>query len=96
MKISDRIQNLRKVRGMSQEGLVDQIVVSRKAVSKWESEQSVPELDKIILISEIFDVTIDYILKGTESTTAIKTKLNAFVFVIVGTVLNFIGLLVSA
>lgn len=67
MNISDRIKNLRKVKGVSQEELADIIGVSRQAVSKWESEQSTPDLDKIIIMSEYFDVTTDYILKGIEN-----------------------------
>ena len=66
MKLSDRIQYLRKARGISQEGLADQLGVSRQAVSKWESEQSMPDLDKIISMSDYFEVTTDYLLKGIE------------------------------
>ena len=66
MNLSDRIQYLRKARGISQEGLADQIGVSRQAVSKWESEQSMPDLDKIISMSDYFEVTTDYLLKGIE------------------------------
>lgn len=66
MNLSDRIQYLRKVRGISQEGLAEQLGVSRQAVSKWESEQSMPDLDKIISMSDYFDVTTDYLLKGIE------------------------------
>lgn len=66
MNLSDRIQSLRKAAGLSQEELADRIGVSRQAVSKWESEQSAPDLDKIILLSECFGVTTDYLLKGIE------------------------------
>ena len=66
MTIADRIQTLRKSKGMSQEELADAAGVSRQAVSKWESEQSVPDIDKIVILSEIFDVTTDYLLKGIE------------------------------
>ena len=45
MNIADRIQNLRKARGISQEELADKIGVSRQAVSKWESEQSTPDIE---------------------------------------------------
>ncbi|RKV72224.1 MAG: XRE family transcriptional regulator, partial [Streptococcus sp.] len=55
MNLSDRIQYLRKARGISQEGLADQLGVSRQAVSKWESEQSMPDLDKIISMSDYFE-----------------------------------------
>ncbi len=75
MNIADRIQYLRKQNGLSQEELADKIGVSRQAVSKWESEQSTPDLDKIIVMSNLFEVTTDYILKGIEpvSTTSKKT-----------------------
>lgn len=66
MNIADRIQYLRKTKGMSQEELADQIGVSRQAVSKWESEQSTPDLEKIIIMSNLFEVTTDYILKEIE------------------------------
>ena len=54
MNIGDRIQTLRKLRGISQEELADKIGVSRQAVSKWESEQSTPDLVKVILLSDFF------------------------------------------
>lgn len=86
MNIADRIQYLRKQKGYSQEELADKIGVSRQAVSKWESEQSTPDLEKIIAMSDLFDVTTDYILKGIEpvSTTnkkAIKTLYLGFILI---------------
>lgn len=66
MNMADRIQYLRKTKGISQEELADKVGVSRQAVSKWESEQSTPDLEKIIIMSEYFKVTTDYILKGIE------------------------------
>lgn len=66
MNMADRIQYLRKVKGISQEELANKTGVSRQAVSKWESEQSTPDLDKVIAMSEYFEVTTDYILKGIE------------------------------
>ncbi|MCL1982936.1 MAG: helix-turn-helix domain-containing protein [Clostridiales bacterium] len=96
MNIADRIQNLRKVNGISQEELADKVGVSRQAVSKWESEQSVPDIDKIVIMSEYFNVTTDYILKGIESQKQGSEKaVNANVFVIVATALNFIGLITA-
>ena len=75
MNIADRIQYLRKQKGYSQEELAERMGVSRQAVSKWESEQSTPDVEKIIAMSELFEVTTDYILKGIEpvSTTNRKT-----------------------
>ena len=66
MNMADRIQYLRKTNGISQEELADKVGVSRQAVSKWESEQSLPDLEKIITMSDYFGVTTDYILKGIE------------------------------
>lgn len=66
MNMADRIQYLRKTKGISQEELADKVGVSRQAVSKWESEQSTPDLEKIIIMSNFFGVTTDYILKGIE------------------------------
>lgn len=64
-----------KQKGYSQEELADKVGVSRQAVSKWESEQTTPDLEKVIAMSELFEVTTDYILKGIEpvSTTNRKT-----------------------
>lgn len=67
MNMSERIQNIRKSKGISQEELANKIGVSRQAVSKWESGQSIPDLDKIIIMSEYFNVTTDHILKGIEN-----------------------------
>ncbi|MBO4494342.1 MAG: helix-turn-helix transcriptional regulator [Clostridiales bacterium] len=66
MNTADRIQYLRKTKGLSQEQLADAIGVSRQAVSKWESEQASPDLEKVVIMSEFFGVTTDYILKGIE------------------------------
>jgi len=101
MNIADRIQYLRKASGLSQEELADQIGVSRQAISKWESAQSLPEIDKVIALSTFFEVTTDYILTGAEPERAASVKktrpaLNANIFVHFPTVLNFIGLIVSS
>lgn len=96
MNMADRIQNLRKSRGISQEELADKIGVSRQAVSKWESEQSFPDIEKIILLSDYFDVTTDYLLKGIEPIKDVaENKMDARIFSVVGTALNFIGLVVA-
>ena len=66
MNFAERIQKLRKARGISQEELAEQLGVSRQAVGKYESGQSTPDIEKIILLSEFFGVTTDYLLKGIE------------------------------
>lgn len=60
MNIADRIQNLRKTKGISQEQLADVVGVSRQAVTKWESEQTIPDIEKVVIMSEYFGVTTDY------------------------------------
>lgn len=74
MNMADRIQYLRKQKGFSQEELADKVGVSRQAVSKWESEQSTPDLKNIITMSELFETTTDYILKGIEPIHTINKK----------------------
>lgn len=66
MNLADSIQSLRKAKGISQEELAERVGVSRQAVSKWESGQSIPDLEKIISLSDFFEVTTDYLLKGVE------------------------------
>ena len=63
MILADKILMLRKKLGYSQEELASQLNVSRQSISKWEQAQSVPEMDKIIKLSELFEVSIDYLLK---------------------------------
>ncbi len=63
MKLAEKIMALRKQRGWSQEELAQQLSVSRQSVSKWESGASMPDLDKILKMSEIFGVSTDTLLK---------------------------------
>lgn len=95
MNIADRIQHLRKSKGISQEELADKIGVSRQAVSKWESEQSIPDIEKIILLSDYFETTTDFLLRGIESVQELEKKYSAAVFAVAGTILNAIGLVSS-
>lgn len=97
MNIADRIQHLRKTKGLSQEELADRVGVSRQAVSKWESEQSVPDAEKIVILSEVFEVTTDYLLKGIEPPPlgARKEKPDAMLFTTAATALVALGLLAA-
>lgn len=63
MILADKIVTLRKKNGWSQEELAEQLNVTRQSVSKWEGAQSVPDLNKILLMSRIFEVSTDYLLK---------------------------------
>lgn len=63
MTFADKLIRLRKRNGMSQEDLADKLGVSRQAISKWEGMLSVPDLQNVLKISELFNVTTDYLLK---------------------------------
>lgn len=61
--LSEKLYKLRKSSGLSQEQLAEQLNVSRQAISKWESGSAIPESEKLIAISDYFDVSVDYLLK---------------------------------
>ena len=63
MILADKIINLRKKAGWSQEELAGRLGVTRQSVSKWEGAQSVPDIEKIVQLSRLFSVTTDYLLK---------------------------------
>ena len=73
MTLGQRIQELRKQRGMSQEALGDALRVSRQAVSKWEGDNGIPELDTLIAMSRLFEVTVGQLL-GVEETAEQKCE----------------------
>lgn len=63
MILAEKISEERKKNGWSQEELAEKLSVSRQSVSKWESGQSVPDLNRILEMARIFGVTTDYLLK---------------------------------
>jgi len=67
MKLAEKIYQERRKLGLSQEQFAEQMDISRQAVSKWESGQSMPDLDKIVVMSQIFGVSTDYLLKEEET-----------------------------
>ena len=67
MTFSDKLIALRKKAGWSQEELAERLNVSRQSVSKWESAQSMPDIDKILQLSSLFSVTTDCLLKDTQA-----------------------------
>lgn len=74
MILADKIINERKKNGWSQEEFAEKLSVSRQAVSKWESAQSVPDLQRVIQMAQIFGVTTDYLLK--DEIEEITTEMN--------------------
>ena len=63
MILAEKITELRKKNGWSQEELAEQLDVSRQSISKWESAQSTPDMNRILKMSDIFGVSTDYLLK---------------------------------
>lgn len=75
MDFSEKLLTLRKAKDLTQEQLAEKLNVSRQSVSKWESGQAVPELEKIVAMSVVFDVTTDYLLKSSEiDDLSVKTE----------------------
>jgi transcriptional regulator with XRE-family HTH domain len=65
MTLGEKIQQLRKASGISQEQLAEQLDVSRQSVSKWELDDAVPEIGKIVMLSELFSISTDELLKDS-------------------------------
>lgn len=74
MNLGEKIYKLRKEKGLSQEALAEQINTTRQAVSKWENNQGYPETEKLILLSNVFEVSIDYLVKDNKAGTASDAK----------------------
>ena len=64
MAFGEILATLRKSRGMSQEQLAEQLNLTRQTISKWELDQSTPDMEYIIKLSDLFGVTTDYLIKG--------------------------------
>lgn len=74
MNLSEKILKLRKVNSMSQDDLAEKVGVSRQSISKWESGQATPELEKLLLLASVFNVTTDSLLQPSElDELALKT-----------------------
>ena len=73
MDFSEKIAMLRRQKNWSQEELAEKLMVTRQAVSKWESAQSMPDLDKIVQLSELLGVSTDYLLKSDRDAPEAET-----------------------
>ena len=74
MKLGEKIVKLRKERGLSQEALAEQIGTTRQAVSKWENDQGFPETEKLLQLSNVFEVSVDFLLNDEKTETGIDEK----------------------
>ena len=74
MTFQERLNQLRRERGLSQEDLAEVVGVTRQAVQKWESGASRPDMDNLTALAEYFDVTLDYLVMGRESPSASQAQ----------------------
>ncbi|NLB22488.1 MAG: helix-turn-helix transcriptional regulator [Clostridium sp.] len=107
MTFGDKLQYLRKTKGISQEELASQLNLSRQAISKWENNSSIPDVENIVKLSNIFDVPTDYLLKSEveiakldikDDSSQKKLKVNSFesIFIVMGFIGVFIMGILSA
>lgn len=74
MTMGEKILNMRKARGWSQEELAERVGVTRQAVSRWESGSAKPDADKIIAVCDLFGVSADYLLRDLATGEAQRTE----------------------
>lgn len=74
MNFGEKLFKLRKEKGMSQENLADQIGTTRQAISKWENNQGFPEVEKLLQLSNVFEVSVDYLLKDDKTINCSNEK----------------------
>lgn len=67
MKFSEKLKDLRKQKGISQEQLAEKIYVSRQAITKWESGNGLPDIENLIAISSLFNESLDSLLSEEKS-----------------------------
>ncbi|MDA1533784.1 MULTISPECIES: helix-turn-helix domain-containing protein [unclassified Bacillus cereus group] len=73
MSLGEQLKKLRESKGFSQEDVARKIGVTRQAVYKWENDKSCPDIDNLILLSEMYNVTLDELIKGNQN---IKEKIH--------------------
>ncbi len=66
MTFGERLFELRKTKNVSQEEFAELLDVSRQSISKWENDKAYPEMTRLLFMSEYFDVSLDYLMRGTE------------------------------
>jgi len=76
MEFNNRLYDLRKKSGYSQEELANRLNVSRQTISKWEVGDSSPDMEKLIAISDLFNVSLDELVKGETVTSNVETQEN--------------------
>ena len=70
MEFNNKLYELRKQKGFSQEELANRLNVSRQTISKWEVGESTPDMEKLVAISDLFEISLDELVKGEEAKIA--------------------------
>ena len=96
MKLSEKLYNLRRKQGLSQEGLAEKLDCSRQVISKWENGTTTPDAEMLKKYSELFCVTIDYLLKeDIEEPTSVQAiennQANKKLLGMLGLVISLLG-----
>lgn len=76
MKLADQLRTLRKKHNFSQEKVAEKLGVIKQAVSKWENERGYPDMDNLVILSELYEITLDELIKG-DKTFQKKIKIDA-------------------
>ncbi len=74
MELSEKIQKLRKERGLTQEQFAEQLLVSRTAVSKWETGRGMPSMESLQMIARLFNITLDELLRAEDVITIAENE----------------------
>ncbi len=77
MTLGERIKRYRHMQGLSQEELAEKINVSRQAITKWENDNGIPDIDNLIALSKIMEITLDELVMGEKEEDALLVKKEA-------------------
>lgn len=90
MSFSEKLQKLRKMNGLSQEGLADLLDVTRQSVSKWESGQTYPEMDKLLSMCKIFKCSLDDLTNDEITDIKIEVKKKSSIYTFIDSIIDFV------
>ena len=80
MTVGEKIQYYRKQSGMSQEELGQKLLVSRQTVSLWEMDKTLPTVENLRLLKDVFSVSVDELLSNTEPQNSVRSPLETYTF----------------
>lgn len=95
MKFSEKIIQARKTKALTQEDLADAVGVSRQAVSKWETEEAKPDLDKLVGLCKVLDLSMDYLCLDKTQEPTLQTQLQETTVKVTGKPYLFIGVCIG-